>query len=481
MEIRMRMLPTHRRRLIELIGNSPIEQACFLITGSSVGDDAVTLFVREIVELSPRDYRAQADDLLSVSPEAMLRVVRRAQVLGGGICMVHTHPMANGEVNFSPADDYGNQQSFGFFNRMIPNSLHSCLVWDRSLECVAGRYYESATCWHPLVCVDVVGGERAVRLRDQLSRRLHASPAQFDRQARLLGDEGLAITRNLRIAVVGSGGVGSLVAQLLGHSGVGEIVLIDPDYVQSHNLPGIVGSTPTDADQASKKVDVVRRYLKITRPDGLVDTHWEEVQAASLRALLVGVDAIACCTDSTTSRAYLNEHCQRYLIPLLDLGVEFDADPVTGRIRGNVGKVNLMSPGSPCLSCGGDLPPDRLRWESLPPEQRDSEVRSGYCRNYDVPQPSMMMFNAEVAARGIQRLLGYFTGLIVHDSVHYERFDLLKTAVGPHVRVAIKRAQDHCTVCSVDRGIVGHGDNDSMHAVPLANINHAKRGQSWKS
>jgi hypothetical protein len=189
MEYRMRMLAAHRCRLRELLSDTSREQACFLAYSVAQGIDETILLVSEVIPLVPDDLTIHAPDQLSVAPSAMLRVARRAQRMGAAVCMVHTHPMSHGRVAFSLADDYGNLRTFEFFERMLPGRLNSCLVWDGALECVAGRVYEGAERWWPLSDVEVVSGTRRIVHRDRLET---AKPveAQFDRQARLLGEDG---------------------------------------------------------------------------------------------------------------------------------------------------------------------------------------------------------------------------------------------------------------------------------------------------
>jgi hypothetical protein len=74
----------------------------------------------------------------------------------------------------------------------------------------------------------------------------HADPI-YDRHARLFGDLGQAILTSLKVGIVGLGGGGSLLNEWLARLGVGHIVAVDFDRVDTTNLPRIVGSTRGDA------------------------------------------------------------------------------------------------------------------------------------------------------------------------------------------------------------------------------------------
>ena len=58
----------------------------------------------------------------------------------------------------------------------------------------------------------------------------------FHRQIQLWGEETQKSLQSKRIAIVGSGGLGSSLAFALGASGIGEIHMIDFDEVSLHNI-----------------------------------------------------------------------------------------------------------------------------------------------------------------------------------------------------------------------------------------------------
>lgn len=57
-----------------------------------------------------------------------------------------------------------------------------------------------------------------------------------DRLQLMLGDQGLALLREARVAVLGLGGVGSSCAEALARGGVGRLVLLDRDVVTPSNI-----------------------------------------------------------------------------------------------------------------------------------------------------------------------------------------------------------------------------------------------------
>ena len=69
----------------------------------------------------------------------------------------------------------------------------------------------------------------------------------YDRQSRLFGDAGQELLRRTRVGIVGLGGAGSVLAELLGRLGVGEFVLADPERAEDTNLPRLIAARRRDA------------------------------------------------------------------------------------------------------------------------------------------------------------------------------------------------------------------------------------------
>lgn len=159
-----------------------------------------------------------------------------------------------------------------------------------------------------------------------LQRQVESPPETepwFSRQILALGASGQAQIRQLRIAVISLGGIGSLVSMQLAHLGVGELVLIDGDIVEASNLPRVIGAQQGDVGRTSKVV--AARYIhglgfgtRVLRIPDFCSAHYEE--------LLTSCDIIVSCVDQLTPRALLNRLAYRHVIPVVDLGVAFRVD-----------------------------------------------------------------------------------------------------------------------------------------------------------
>lgn len=458
MNYSMKMLDVHRCQMQALLKDTSREQACFLLCGVVHGNDETTILVREVIELARSDLAVHSYDRLQVSPTAMLGIARRAQALKASVCMVHTHPMSNGEVEFSEADDTGNQKTFEFFGRMVPGLPHTCLVWDGPLLSVSGRVYFSANDWKPISKIEVVNGEKRKVIGSGLKKSCNISET-YNRQAILLGKEGQQILSELKVGIVGCGGIGSVVSTLLAHSGVRKFNLYDFDKVSLSNLPRIIGATPEDI--GSLKVKVLERYIRTLNADADVATFEEAIEAPRLLKKLIELDVLICGTDDTTSRAFLNQLCHQYYIPVLDMGVQFNVDKA-GLLVSETGRVNLMLPGTVCMCCCGYINPIKLQQEGLNEAQHQQQVADGYLSGTDVKEPSMMVFNMQVASLGVQRLIEWVTGLNSINPNQYESIRFLGVNTEQGIRKVNKRSVNSCPFCGDKPIYLGMGDGQKL-------------------
>jgi predicted ThiF/HesA family dinucleotide-utilizing enzyme len=354
--------------------------------------------VREAFALPENAYTIRRRDQVSIDPIALNRLTRPARDRGWGVFTIHTHPGAS-TAWFSQADDAGDARLMPSLACQMPNSPHGSLVLVDNGHVVA-RSFEPD------------GATLAMEVR-AVGKTLNApnstqikSEAWFARQELALGRSGQARLRQVRVAVVGLGGIGAVVAMQLAHLGVGELVLIDGDVVEASNLSRIVGARQDDVGRIAK-VEVARRYAgslgfsKVETIPHYLSTEHE--------ALLASCDVIFSCVDRQLPRALLNQVAYRYLIPTIDLGTVFRVDE-SGTMTSDAGRVVVIGPGRPCLSCWGHIDPHALRIESLAASDREALTRDGYIEGAYEAQPSVIAFNTFVAGAGVMEFMRLVTG-----------------------------------------------------------------------
>jgi len=161
----------------------------------------------------------------------------------------------------------------------------------------------------------------------------------FQRSMGLLSDSLLQKT----VMIVGVGSGGSYLAQQLVRSGVGCLILIDPDRVEAHNLSR---TTYMVSDIGELKVMAMRRQLMNINPTVLVETYpcaFHDMSMQDIRSVFEKADLVLALTDDPQAQYKLDHFCYHY-----------DVDGVFASLyRGaKGGEVILALPGrTPCLHC----------------------------------------------------------------------------------------------------------------------------------
>ena len=179
------------------------------------------------------------------------------------------------------------------------------------------------------------------------------------------------------IAIVGVGGLGAPAAVALAAAGLDRLTLVDPDVVESSNLPRqpLFG----DRDLGRPKVEAASERLCRERPGLRIESVVARVDPASAVALLSGHAAILDGTDGLESKVLLNEVAVETGIPLVHAGAV-----------GLEGQLFSILPGSSaCLRClFVELPdPDDMRSAS-PPPGRLSRCTGGCGPGWPIGSPS---------------------------------------------------------------------------------------------
>jgi molybdopterin-synthase adenylyltransferase len=174
-----------------------------------------------------------------------------------------------------------------------------------------------------------------------------------------LGSQSDKVLGDCCVAIVGLGGGGSHIAQQLAHLGVGNFFLIDPDRVEESNLNRLVGATAEDAAHGTRKTLVASRLIAGINPLARVSCVAEKWQES--HEFFRGSDIIFACLDTYGDRYELEVAARRYLVPLLDLGM--DVHEVAGGFSVS-GQVILSMPGCLCMRCLGFLRDDLIAKEA---------------------------------------------------------------------------------------------------------------------
>jgi molybdopterin/thiamine biosynthesis adenylyltransferase len=354
------------------------------------------LMARSLTLVPDAGYAIREPDRIRIDPVAFNRLIRPARDAGLSVFTIHTHP-GTAEPWFSEADDIGDSV-------LMPSLFiqcdgpHGSLVLAGETRHAIGRAWRSSGA-SAAMDVQVVG-----KTLDIMAGGGQRVPdGFFDRQRLALGEHGQRLLQRLHVGVCGAGGTGSVTFVQLVHLGVGEITVIDGDLVEASNVSRIIGASSTDIG-VSWKVDVLKRYADAAGLGTKVNAVRGRLGVDVPADALASCDAVFSCVDRHAPRAILNRLSYEKALLLFDTGSAFRVGD-SGCIVSSGGRVVIVGPGRPCLACWGHIDPNRIRIESLSAEDREREAADGYVSGADIPQPSVVAFNTQIAGMAVVELL----------------------------------------------------------------------------
>lgn len=156
-----------------------------------------------------------------------------------------------------------------------------------------------------------------------------------------IGKEGQERLLNSKVAIIGCGGLGGVIATNLARAGVGEIRIADRDYVEIDNLQRQVLFDEEDAEKGvPKAVSAVEKLRKINSDANFIP-FVEDVNPGNIEKIIKGVSAVADGTDNMETRFLINDACIKHGIPW-----------VYGAVIGTEGMtMNIVPEKTACLRC----------------------------------------------------------------------------------------------------------------------------------
>ena len=395
--------------------------------------------------LVPDDaYERRDADSAVLKTAFVVEVANHARAKGVSVIFIHTHPQAKGPPCFSHVDDAGELGLKAYLSRRAPDGAHLALVIGP--DGCRGR--QLGGCEE----VDVWDVSEHLILRST-AEEPNPRDERHDRQVRAFGTSGQQMLQRLHVGLVGCGGTGSAVAPQLAHLGVAGFTLIDPDLVETTNLNRLVGAGPGDV--GLPKVKIAERIIKAINPQALVRTLQADVVDSDIAPQLAGFDAIFLCTDSHASRAVVGQVAYQHLVPVFDMGVSITARE--GSVTHITGRVQMLAPRLPCLTCTGALDSEQIRREMLTPEQSAADP---YIQGAREPQPAVISINSTMASLAVTMFLGAVTPAPI--GARFQYYDGIRGTVRPASASQI----EGCIVCS-GAGALARGSSWPLPVRPV--------------
>lgn len=168
--------------------------------------------------------------------------------------------------------------------------------------------------------------------RERYSRQILFSP---------IGESGQEKLLQSKVAIIGCGALGTFQAAALARAGVGTLIIIDRDYVETSNLQRQWLFEEQDARDNMPKAAAAARAIGRLNSATQVDPHITDLNPTNIEDLLSDADILLDATDNFETRFLLNEFAIRTGKPW-----------IYGAAVGSYGITMPVLPGvSSCLQC----------------------------------------------------------------------------------------------------------------------------------
>ncbi|MBD2872562.1 ThiF family adenylyltransferase [Paenibacillus arenilitoris] len=167
---------------------------------------------------------------------------------------------------------------------------------------------------------------------DRYSRQIRFAP---------IGEAGQRELAGASVLIVGVGALGAALAQHMVRAGVGEVRLVDRDFVEASNLQRQTLFDEADAMAALPKAVAAASKLRAINGDVRVEARVADVNEANAAELADGARLVLDGTDNAATRLLLSDVCFRARIPF-----------IYGGVAGAQGMSAALLPGeTSCLRC----------------------------------------------------------------------------------------------------------------------------------
>ena len=138
----------------------------------------------------------------------------------------------------------------------------------------------------------------------------------FEREALLVGEDGVRKLSEKTVAVFGLGGVGSFVCEALARGGIGHLILVDNDTVAESNINRQL--VALHSTLGKKKTEVAKARVFDINPAAKVETYEMFYMPDTADEIELSVcDFVVDAIDTVTAKLELAVRCDRFGVPCI--------------------------------------------------------------------------------------------------------------------------------------------------------------------
>ena len=299
--------------------NKNQEDLCFALWHPSKGKAKTTALISEII--LPKEHERELHGNASFHPEFLARSLRIAIKKKAGLAFMHSHP-SKGWQNMSGPDIIAEKEHIAgpanSTNRPLvgltvgTDESWSARFWIKKKEREFKRFWCDK--------VKIVGNDLKITFNEQAYNTFQYKNT-LRRTIETWGIHEQVKLDRIKIGIVGLGSVGSMVGENLARIGVGNIILIDYDKIEEHNLDRLLYATKKDIGKFKSDFFKNKILQHSVNPDIKIKSIVQPIQSQSAFQETLDCDIIFSCVDKPLARDVLNHIAYAHLIPVIDGGV----------------------------------------------------------------------------------------------------------------------------------------------------------------
>ncbi len=236
---------------------------------------------------------------------------------------------------------------------------------------------------------------------------------RYAKQELFVGKSGQESIQNAHVLIIGAGALGSASSEMLARAGVGNLTIVDRDYVEWSNLQRQQLYTEEDAINKLPKVIAAKNRLQQINSEISIHSQIMDINASNIEGLVKGKSVILDATDNFETRMIVNDAAVKHGIPFL-----FGACVASYGLT-----FSIIPEKTPCLNClMTHLPLDGIT-----------------CDTVGVISPIVQMVTAYQVTHALQLLTGHELPPII------QSFDIWKNE---HADINISKLKNkNCPTC----------------------------------
>lgn len=164
---------------------------------------------------------------------------------------------------------------------------------------------------------------------------------RYSKQELFLGKQQQLELEKAHVLIIGAGALGSTSSEMLVRAGIGNLTIIDRDYVEWSNLQRQQLYTEEDAKNKLPKAIAAKNRLEQINSEVSITCHVADIHVLNVEEFIKGQSVIIDATDNFETRMIINDCAVKNEIPF-----------IFGACVGSYGLTFPIIPGrTPCLHC----------------------------------------------------------------------------------------------------------------------------------